>query len=74
MVEMITFVMQLEKIFLIQKLESFENINKSQLLEIAQWVYKNYDSRNKMNKQIKEIPWVKTRDTKRGRIKTHALP
>lgn len=62
---MITFVMQLEKIFLIQKLESFENINKSQLLEIAQWVYKNYDSRNKMNKKIKEIHGWKP-ETPRG--------
>lgn len=34
----------------IQKLESFENINKSQLLEIPQKVYDSYDSRNKMNK------------------------
>lgn len=45
----------------IQKSESFENIKKSQLLEIAQRVYDNYDSRDKMNKQIKNIPEVKAR-------------
>lgn len=49
----------------IQKSERFENINKSQLLEIAQRVYDNYDSRDKMNKQIKNIPEVKARDMRK---------
>lgn len=35
----------------IQKLESFENINKFQLLEIAQRVYDNYDSRDKISQR-----------------------
>lgn len=41
----------------IQKLESFENINKIQLLEIAQRVYDNYDSRDKIPQRWKSETW-----------------